>query len=168
MRLRPPFVEPVRLLRARRCSRSCSSGMSYQGICRHPSAVLLVNAARFPRRRLPNLAFGASMSPLLVGDAELRSNSPDCRITPIASNPAGLLPDGNRPANRAATFARHTDVIKQLKQKRILLQSFWCEFHRRHLSGWRCSWVLQVFPSGPDNPNYACSTGTDFSERNES
>ena len=46
--------------------------MSYQGICRHPSAVLLVNAARFPRRRLPNLAFGASMSPLLVGDAELR------------------------------------------------------------------------------------------------
>jgi hypothetical protein len=30
---------------------------------------------------------------------------------------AGLLPDGNRPANRAATFARHTEAIKQLKQK---------------------------------------------------
>jgi hypothetical protein len=30
---------------------------------------------------------------------------------------AGLLPDGNRPANRAATFARHTDAIKQPKQK---------------------------------------------------
>ena len=27
-----------------------------------------------------------------------------------------LLPDGNRPANRAATFARQTDAIKQLKQ----------------------------------------------------
>jgi hypothetical protein len=47
----------------------------------------------------------------------LRSNSPGCRITRITPKSApGLLPDGNHPASRAATFARHTDAIKQLKQ----------------------------------------------------
>jgi hypothetical protein len=44
----------------------------------------------------------------------------DCRITPITSNCAGLLPARNRPANRAATFPRHTEAIERLKQKRML------------------------------------------------
>jgi hypothetical protein len=53
-----------------------------------------------------------------VADAEFRANSPACSIASITSKTASrLLPDGNRPANRAATFARHTDVIKQPKQK---------------------------------------------------
>jgi hypothetical protein len=38
-------------------------------------------------------------------------------VSPITSNRAGLLPACNRPANRAATFAKHTEAIKRLKQR---------------------------------------------------
>ena len=70
-----------------------------------------------PRTRLPNLGFGTSTSPLPVGHAESRLNSSDCRTTQVTSKTAGLLPDDNHPANRAATFASHADAIKQLSRK---------------------------------------------------
>jgi hypothetical protein len=44
-------------------------------------------------------------------------------IGPPTSGRAGALPARNRPATRAATFARHTEAIKRLKQKRMLPRS---------------------------------------------
>jgi hypothetical protein len=46
------------------------------------------------------------------------------------------------------------------------MRELWCDrhafrrkFHCRHLSGWRCSGVLHVFPWSRDNPNYTRGTG---------
>jgi hypothetical protein len=48
-------------------------------------------------------------------------------IEPVSSNRSGPLPDGNRAANRTATFAVQTNAIKQLKQRQMLpLQSRVC------------------------------------------
>jgi hypothetical protein len=60
------------------------------------------------------------LGPLPCETPELRSNSPGCRITPVTSNGAGLLPARNLPANCAATLARHTERVKRLEQKRML------------------------------------------------
>jgi hypothetical protein len=85
-----------------------------------PEILAYRRAARLARPSPARRESSRSVSPLPCETPELRSNSPDCRITPITSNRAALLPARNRPANRAATFARHTEPIKRLKQKRML------------------------------------------------
>jgi len=62
-------------------------------------------------------SYTTSTSPFLLGTA---TECTRLSYHPITSNRAGLLPVRNRPANRAATFASHTEAIKRLEQKRML------------------------------------------------
>jgi Retinal pigment epithelial membrane protein len=108
--------------------------------------------------------------------------------TDLASIGACLLPDRNRPANRAATCVTHTDAIKRLKQKRMLPRFSprfvfvlkWSAIYASldaivNLSG--ASFTAATSQDGAalgfsrfstwgrDHSNYARGTGANFSER---